>query len=101
MQPLFDYYEIADHPRVKNARVYDLASSVKASKYPMAINADDMTKEIVERTRKLGSSKKGEGHDQFLSGIVVSFDLTFSNKAWVHPIHNFISKRGTVSWFPW
>ena len=66
MQPLFDYYEITDHPRVKNARVYDLASSVKASKYPMAVHADDMTKEIVERTRKLGSSKKGEGHDQFL-----------------------------------
>lgn len=92
MQPLFDYYEITDHPRVKNARVYDLASSVKASKYPMAVHADDMTKEIVERTRKLGSSKKGEGHDQFLSGIVVSFDLTFSNKAWVElERYNFIA----------
>lgn len=87
-----DFYSLDDSRIVKNARVYDLASSVKASKYPMAIDTEAMTTEIVERTRKLGSSKKGEGHDQFLSGIVTSFDLTFSNKAWVElERYNFIA----------
>ena len=38
---------------VKNVCVYGLDESVKASKYPMAVHADDMTKEIVERLGKV------------------------------------------------
>ncbi len=67
---------------VSNTRVYGFDESIKASKYPMATNTDDCTVEITERQRALASSPKGEGHDNFLCGIIVQFDLTFTVKAW-------------------
>ena len=67
---------------VSNTRVYGFDESIKASKYPMATNTDDCTVEITERQRILASSQKGEGHDNFLCGIIVQFDLTFTVKAW-------------------
>ena len=40
------------------------------------------------------------GHDQFLTGIVVNFDLTITNKAWVeaerYTFLNFISSMSTM-----
>lgn len=68
---------------VENVRVYDLEESIKASKYPMSINNEQLNSDITETVKKLGNSKKGEGHDQFLTGIRVAFDLTFTNKAWI------------------
>lgn len=66
-----------------NIKVYGLEDAVRVSKYPMITNTEDATEDIVPRTCKLGSCKTGTGHDQFLTGIVVNFDLTFTNKAWV------------------
>lgn len=83
MLEIKDYYEVEGCEIVDNAKVYDLASSVKASKFPMIVDLEKPTSEIVTRTVSLGSSKKGEGHDQFLSGIICNFNVTFSNKAWV------------------
>lgn len=80
---LKNHYEVDGCRIVSDANVYDLASSVRASKYPMVVDMEKPTSEITKRTISLGSSKQGEGHDQFLTGIVVNFDLTFSNKAWV------------------
>ena len=95
-----DYFELADRYNVTNAKVYDMESSIKASKYPMAIDTEAMTGDIVERTRRLGSSRKGEGHDQFLTGIRVAFDLTFTNKAWVelerYRFIDFVSSQSTM-----
>lgn len=68
---------------VKNWKVFGLEDSVRASKYPMAVNVDDVAYGITERVRKLANAEKGSGHDQFLTGIIVQFDLTFSIKAWV------------------
>ena len=67
---------------VSNTRVYGFDESIKASKYPMATNTEDCTVEITERQKVLANSPKGEGHDNFLVGIVVQFDLTFTVKAW-------------------
>lgn len=67
---------------VSNTRVYGFDESIKASKYPMATNTEDCTVEITERQKMLASSPKGEGHDNFLCGIIVQFDLTFTVKAW-------------------
>ena len=69
--------------KVSNVNVYGLEESIKASKYPMAVDATKCTEEITDTVKKLGSSDKGEGHDQFLTGITVQFDLTCSNKMWV------------------
>ena len=68
--------------KITNVKVYDLEESVKASKYPMAIDTESCNSDITNTVKSLAQSKKGEGHDQYLTGIRVAFDLTFSNKAW-------------------
>ncbi|HEY5563886.1 MAG TPA: hypothetical protein VIK72_19395 [Clostridiaceae bacterium] len=77
-----------------------LPSSVKASKYPMAVDTNKCDRFITDRVMGLATSDKGEGHDQFLTGILVSFDLTFSNKAWIemerYTFVNFVSSQSTM-----
>ena len=68
---------------VSDCHVYDLDESVRASKYPMAVDNNKTNSEITDRTKSLGRTGMGEGHDNFLSGIVVNFDLTITNKMWV------------------
>ena len=86
--------------KVSNVNVYGLEESIKASKYPMAVDATKCTKEITDTVKKLGSSNKGEGHDQFLTGITVQFDLTCSNKMWVeaerYRFLYFVSSQSTM-----
>ena len=90
--------------RVENAKVYGLENAVRCSKYPMAIDTDSCTEEIVDRTNKLASADIGSGHDNFLNGIIVQFDLTFSNKAWVelqrYHFIDFISSQSTMHRLP-
>lgn len=86
--------------KVENVKVYDLEESVKASKYPMAIDTDKCNSEITNTVINLAKSPKGEGHDQMLTGIRVAFDLTFSNKAWVelerYRFIEFVSSQSTM-----
>ena len=86
--------------RVENYKVYDLEESIKASKYPMAVNTDKCTTDITKTVKSLALSGKGEGHDQFLTGIRVAFDLTFTNKAWVelerYRFVEFVSSQSTM-----
>ena len=55
---------------------------------------------MTKTTLSLANSKAGSGHDQFMTGIIVQFDLTFSNKAWVeaerYKFLNFISSQSTM-----
>ena len=85
---------------IKNCMVYGLEESVKASKYPMAVDIDKCTSEVTETTRKLAGCNTGEGHDNFLKGIIVQFDLTFSIKAWVeaerYHFFDFVSSQSTM-----
>ncbi len=83
-----------------NVKVYGLEESIKASKYPMSTDINFLNSEITNTVKTLGSSKKGEGHDQFLTGIVVQFDLTFSLKAWTeaqrYHFLDFVSSQSTI-----
>jgi len=85
---------------VSNDKVYGLEDSVKASKYPMAVDIDKCTSEITETTLKLSGCPTGAGHDNFLKGIIVQFDLTFSIKAWVeaerYHFLEFVSSQSTM-----
>lgn len=85
---------------VKNVCVYGLDESIKASKYPMAVDTEQCTNEITDRTRSLAACEKGSGHDQFLTGIIVQFGLTFSVKAWVeaerYNFLDFVSSQSTM-----
>lgn len=84
--------------KLENVKVYDLEESVKASKYPMAVNTDDCNCDITETAKSL--AKSSGGHDQYLTGIRVSFDLTFTNKAWVelerYRFISFVSSQSTM-----
>lgn len=85
---------------VHNWKVFGLEDSVRASRYPMAVNVDDVAFGITDTVRKLANAEKGSGHDQFLTGIVVQFDLTFSIKAWVeaerYHFLDFVSSQSTM-----
>lgn len=85
---------------VSNVKVYGLEDSVKASKYPMAVDTSKCTDEITNRIKSLGSVPTGTGHDQFTTGIIVQFDLTFSLKAWTeaerYHFFDFVSSQSTM-----
>lgn len=85
---------------VDNVKIYGLEDSVKASKYPMSIDTEKCNTDITPRVKSLGNCEKGTGHDQFLTGIIVQFDLTFSNKAWVeaerYHFLDFVSSQSTM-----
>lgn len=69
--------------RICNAIVYDLYESVAASKYAMQTDTDPTRTEITDRTRNLAQCKPGTGHDNFLLGIRVAFDICFTMKCMV------------------
>lgn len=86
--------------KIENVKVYDMDESFKASKYPMAVDTNKVNSDITPRIKSLAKSPKGEGHDQFLTGIRVNFDLTFSVKAWVeaerYRFLEFVSSQSTM-----
>ena len=86
--------------KVENVKVYGLENAIRCSKFPMQISTDACTDEVTKTTDKLAMCGLGEGHDNFLNGIIVQFDLTFSNKAWVelqrYHFIDFISSQSTM-----
>ena len=74
---------------INNVNIYGLEESVAASGYPMSteiMNLVDLKKageKSHNRADKLAATPIGSGHDQFLTSIIVQFDLTFPLKAWV------------------
>ena len=85
---------------VSNVKVYGLKDSIKASKYPMSTDITKLNDEMTGTVVKLAKSKKGEGHDNFLNGIIVQFDLTFTVKAWTeaerYHFLDFVSSQSTM-----
>lgn len=68
--------------KITNTKVSFFDEAVIGSKYPMSTSVDSLTSEVTDTTRRLASAPSGSGHDNFLKGIVVTFDMTFSQKAW-------------------
>lgn len=74
---------------IDNVNIYGLEESVVASSYPMCIKPIDLEwleyadEADYKRANKLAAAPIGSGHDQFLTSIIVQFDLTFPLKAWV------------------
>ena len=66
--------------RITSARVYDLYESIAASKYPMQTEPDPQRKDLTPTAIKLAQSNPGEGHDNWLLGVRVAFDITMSAK---------------------
>ncbi|MGL6114541.1 hypothetical protein [Cetobacterium sp. SF1] len=72
--------------KIFNAKVYGLEESIKASGYPMIATQIDswddefsLDEKDFNRATKLGTVPTGTGHDNFLKGIIVQFDVTYPN----------------------
>lgn len=93
-------YSVPNCSCVENACVYGLDESLVRAKYPMAVDTKTLTAELTPRIAKLATAEKGAGHDQFLTGIVVQFDLTFTVKAWTeaerYHFFDFVSSQSTM-----
>ena len=85
---------------INNVEIYGLNESVKASKYPMSVDINKCSNEITDTVKRLGSCKKGEGHDNYLNGIIVQFDLTYTVKAYTeaerYHFLDFVSSQSTM-----
>lgn len=91
--------------KVENVRIYDLEESLIASGYPMrtmATQEQGLDEKDIKRGHNLSKAcDTGNGaHGQFMTGIRVSFDLTFTNKAWVeaerYRFLEFVSSQSTM-----
>ena len=63
-----------------DVKVYGMEESIRAAKYPMAVDVNKCTSEITKRTHALANAPRGTAHNNFLLGIVVQFDLTMTIK---------------------
>jgi hypothetical protein len=96
--------------KVNNINIYGLKESLIASGYPMSaktINIEQYIKNSnvdfehdFKRGAKLASTPIGSGHDNFLNGIVVQFDLQAPIKMWTelqrYHFINFVSSQSTM-----
>ena len=85
---------------IENLKVYGIENAIRGSKFPMSVDIDNLNSDITNTVKSLASSGKGEGHDQFLTGIVAQFDLTLTIKAWTEAERyhwlDFISSQSTM-----
>lgn len=85
---------------INHVNVYGFEESIRGSKFPMATDLESLTTDFAKSTVKLATSPLGEGHDNFMNGIIVQFDLTFTNKAWVeaerYHFLDFVSSQSTM-----
>lgn len=85
---------------IDSVKVYDIYDCFRASKYPMATDISKTNEELTSRIVSLAQTGKGEGHDQFMTGIRVNFDLTFTIKAWTeaerYRFLEFVSSQSTM-----
>lgn len=86
--------------KIENIQVYGIEDSFRASKYPFAVDVKTVDESMTDRIKKLAQCKAGTGHDNFLNGIIVQFDLRFSIKAWIegerYHFFDFISSQSTM-----
>lgn len=90
--------------KVENVRIYDLEESLIAAGYPMRTVAEigELGEKDIKRGHNLSKAcDRGNGaHGQFMTGIRVNFDLTFTNKAWVeaerYRFLEFVSSQSTM-----
>lgn len=85
---------------IKKVRIYGLEESIEASKYPKAVDTEKCTAEVTKTVEHLAQCDTGTGHDNFLKGIIVQFDLSFTIKAWTqaerYHFFEFVSSQSTM-----
>ena len=86
--------------KIDRVKVYGLDEAIRASKYPKSVDTDKVSSDITDTVKALGRAHSGSGHDNFLNGIIVQFDLTCSIKMWTeaerYHFLDFVSSQSTM-----
>jgi hypothetical protein len=93
-----------DNFKIEHTEIYGLNKAMIASGNPMRTEMSDNTREPstkdLSRSIALGTTKSGEGHDQYLTGIIVQFDIYAPLYMWkeIQRYHflDFISSQSTM-----
>ena len=97
---VFDVFPAEDCECVSHAFVYGLQGSIRGAKFPMAVDTNAVNDDLTDGIKTLAMTNPGEGHDQWLTGVVVQLDLTLSVKAWTEAERyghlDFISSQSTM-----
>ena len=66
----------------------------------MSIDVGKLNSDLTPGIASLARSERGVGHDQWLTGVIVQFDLTFTVKAWTeaqrYHFLDFVSSQSTM-----
>lgn len=93
---------------ISNVKTYGLNESVFASGYPMTnqiktkmkVIPDEFIDKDFKRAKNLGNTKSGSGHDCFLKGIIIQFDLQAPEYFWRqfdrYHFHDYISSQSKM-----
>lgn len=86
--------------RISNWKVYGLYDSAKAAKYPMAVETGGLNREVTSGIKSLAQCSPGTGHDNWLNGVIVQFDLQATVKFWTemerYHFIDFVSSQSTM-----
>ena len=93
-------YSVKDLGCISNTKIYGLDESIIRAKYPMSTDTSVLNSDVTKGILALAQCEKGTGHDQWLTGVVVQFDLTYTVKAWTeaerYHFLNFVSSQSTM-----
>lgn len=93
-------YSVKDYGNITDTKVYGLDESIRRAKYPMSVDTSILNDDVTKGILALSNCEKGTGHDQWLSGVIVQFDLTYTVKAWTEAERynwlTFISSQSTM-----
>lgn len=93
-------YSVKDYGNMTNTKVYGLDESIIRAKFPKSVDISTLNADVTKGIVALASCEKGTGHDQWLTGVIVQFDLTYTIKAWVEAERytwlDFISSQSTM-----
>lgn len=75
---------------IKHVHVYGIDETLSYARFPMLpldkpelAFQEEAEGKTLGRAKRLGNTPIGSGHDNFLKGITVVFDVDFTNKVWV------------------
>lgn len=86
--------------KIENVQVYGLNESIRRAKFPMSVDTQSLNSDLTKGITALAQSNCGEGHDQWLTGVVVQFDVTGTLKWWTeaqrYHFFDFVSSQSTM-----
>ena len=93
-------YSVKDYGKITNTKIYGLDESIIRAKYPMSVDISTLNSDVTKGILALAGCEKGTGHDNWLNGVIVQFDLTYTVKAWTeaerYHFLDFVSSQSTM-----